>query len=128
MEHDRIIITICEHIIAQNALAGGDEGIGIEESAELWVVISALEIVEPGLSVLGLTAMPDCTLDTHTKPHGFRVGIFLRMYIDLQLTNKFPNVDLCAVRQHVANGITGDGLSIATSHQTGSGTIIGKVD
>jgi hypothetical protein len=40
------------------------------------IVKSALEIVERGLSVLGLTAMPDYTLDTHTKPRGFRVGIF----------------------------------------------------
>ena len=117
-----------EHIVAKNALSTTCIAVTIDKSTHRRIVISALEVVERGFSVLGLTATPDYALDTHTKPHGFRVGIFLRMYIDLQLTNKFPNVDLCAVRQHVANGITGDGLSIATSHQTGSGTIIGKVD
>ena len=50
------IITICKHIIAQDALAGRCEGIGINESADLGIVISALEIVERGLGFVVLAA------------------------------------------------------------------------
>ena len=35
-------------------MAGGDEGIGIEEAAEIGVVISGLEVIESGFSVLPL--------------------------------------------------------------------------
>ena len=50
-------------------------GVGVDEPAHIGIVITGLEIVERGLSVLGLTAMPDYALDTHTKSCGFRVGI-----------------------------------------------------
>ncbi len=70
--------------------------------------------------------MPDYALDTHTNPHGFRVGI-LRMYIDLQITDKLLNVDLGAVGQHVANGVTGSSLIHVPSQHIIPGTIIGIV-
>ena len=56
-------------------MAGGGKGVGVKESAEFGIVITGLEVIEFGFSVLGLTAMLDYALDTHTKPHGFRVGI-----------------------------------------------------
>ena len=43
-----IVQTIGEHIIAQNALAGGCEGIGIDEAAEFGIVIAVLEVIEFG--------------------------------------------------------------------------------
>ena len=43
-----IVHTVGEHVIAQEALAGGNEGVGIEESAPFGVVIPALEIIELG--------------------------------------------------------------------------------
>jgi len=45
----RIIATICKHIVAEEVLAGGGVGIGIEEAANLGIVISGLQIIEPGL-------------------------------------------------------------------------------
>ena len=42
----RIIKTIGKHIVAQQALACGDEGIGIDESADLGIVITGLEVVQ----------------------------------------------------------------------------------
>ena len=45
---DRVIAAVGKHVIAQEALTGGDEGIGVEESAPGGVVITALEIIEPG--------------------------------------------------------------------------------
>ena len=74
---NRIIQAISKHIIAQDALAGGNERIGIDESTHLRIVIAGLQIVEFRLSVLGLATIPDYALHTHTKPHGFRVGILL---------------------------------------------------
>ena len=58
--------------------------------------------------------MPDYTLDTHTKPHGLRVGIFenpqfpmsaIVFTIGHRLTDMLPSVGLCAVREHIANGV-----------------------
>ena len=69
------IIAVGKHIIADDALASGDEGVGVDEAAEVGIVIPGLEVIEAGFSVLGLTAMLDYALDTHTKPQGFRVGI-----------------------------------------------------
>ena len=51
---DRVIAAICEHVIAEDALAGGDEGVGVDEAADLGVVITALQIIEPGILGKGL--------------------------------------------------------------------------
>ena len=45
----RIIVAVGKHVIAQFALAGTYISISIEESAELRIVISALQIIEPQL-------------------------------------------------------------------------------
>ena len=48
----RIVITVGKHVIAQEALAGGGEGIGGIEAAQAGVVIPGLEVVELKFSVL----------------------------------------------------------------------------
>ena len=50
-----IIPAIGKHVITQNALSSRNQGIRVEESAYAGVVITGLEIVERGLSVLELT-------------------------------------------------------------------------
>ena len=45
-----------------------------------------------------------------------------------QFTDKPPNVDLGAIRQYIANGVTGNGLAIIAGQQITPGTIIGIVD
>ena len=56
---DWIIQTICKHIIAQQALAGGNEGVGVDEAAEFGVIISALEIIESRFVVVDIaTVLP----------------------------------------------------------------------
>ena len=40
--HYRIIEAIRKHIVAEETLAGGDEGIGVEETAPLGVIITGL--------------------------------------------------------------------------------------
>ena len=52
---DGIIYTVGKHVIAQFALAGTYISVGIEEAAEVWIVISALQIIEPQLEVVYLT-------------------------------------------------------------------------
>ena len=42
--------------MTQHALAGGGIGVGVDESADAGIVIPGLEIVEPGLSVVGIAA------------------------------------------------------------------------
>ena len=76
MKIHRIIQTVGKHVIAQDALAGGGVGIGIDESAQFGIVVTGLEVVERGLGVLVLSTMPYYAIYTHTKLHEFRVDIF----------------------------------------------------
>ena len=51
--HDRVILTICEHIGAEEAVSvGGGEGIRIEEPAVRKVVVPALEVVKARFAVV----------------------------------------------------------------------------
>ena len=54
---DRIIGAVGEHVVTQHARAGGDKGVGVEEAAPGGVVITALEIIEPGFLVINITAV-----------------------------------------------------------------------
>ena len=49
--NNRIITAICKHIVSHEALASACKGIRIDESADAGIVISALEVVEPGIYV-----------------------------------------------------------------------------
>ena len=56
--HDRVILTICEHIGAEEAVGvGGGEGVGVNEPAVGKVVVPALEVVEAGLGVVIIAAV-----------------------------------------------------------------------
>jgi hypothetical protein len=44
-----IIAAVGKHVIAQHALAGGYEGIGVEEAAQFGIIIAALQIIEPAI-------------------------------------------------------------------------------
>ena len=61
-EIDRIIPAVGKHVVAEDALAGGGEGIGINKSANLRIVITALKIVERGLGIVQLAAGAKCAL------------------------------------------------------------------
>ena len=73
---NRIIPTIGKHVIAQDALTSRNECISIDESAQLGIVITGLEVVERGLSVLWLSAMRSYAFDTHTKSYGISCGYY----------------------------------------------------
>ena len=53
----RIIVTICKHIVTQEALSGRSKGIRIDEPANAGIVISGLEIVEPGFSEVAVAVL-----------------------------------------------------------------------
>ena len=63
-------MAVGKHVIAQDTLSGGDEGIGINESADFGIVISALEIIESGLCGAGL-ATPARGYMSPTPQRGF---------------------------------------------------------
>ena len=50
--------TIDKHVIAEQSLSSRSEGIRVDESAQFGIVISALEIVESGLSIVSLATGP----------------------------------------------------------------------
>ena len=47
-----IVQTIGKHIVAQDTLAGGDESVGVDKSAEVGIIITALEVIELGFLVV----------------------------------------------------------------------------
>ena len=53
----RIIVTIYKHIVTQESLASTCECVSINEAAGAGIVISALQVVEPGFSVI-VVAVP----------------------------------------------------------------------
>ena len=56
--HDRIILTICEHIGAEEAIGvGGSEGVGVNEPAVGKVVVPALEVVKARFAVVIVTTV-----------------------------------------------------------------------
>ena len=52
-----IIQAIGKHIVAEDALASTGVGVGIDESAQFWIVISTLEIIEAGFSIVVVAAV-----------------------------------------------------------------------
>ena len=55
---DGVIPTIGKHVIAENTLAGGNEGVGVDEAGDFGVVISGLQVIEPGILGGGLVMLP----------------------------------------------------------------------
>ena len=49
--HYGIIVAIGKHIISQQALSGGDIDVRIEEAACSGIIISALQVIQPGILV-----------------------------------------------------------------------------
>jgi hypothetical protein len=45
----RIIAAIGKHVIAEDTLSGRCKCIGVEEAADLGVVITGLQVIEPGI-------------------------------------------------------------------------------
>ena len=65
-----IVQTIGKHIVAQDTLAGGDESVGVDKSAEVGIIITALEVIELGFgdTLLATTYKMPCEIAscTHT--------------------------------------------------------------
>ena len=53
----RVVATIGKHVITEKTLPRASKGIRIDESADAGIVISALQVVEPGFSVV-VVAVP----------------------------------------------------------------------
>ena len=51
---NRITVTICEHIVTKETSSGTCHAISIDESADAGIVITALEVVEPGFRVVAV--------------------------------------------------------------------------
>ena len=55
----RIIIAIGEHISAEEALAGTAVGVGVYESGDSGVIITALEVIEAGFVIIVIATVAD---------------------------------------------------------------------
>ena len=52
-----IVLAVRKHVIAQDTLTSGCIGVRVDESTHLRIVITGLEIVERGLTVVYVTAI-----------------------------------------------------------------------
>ena len=71
--YDRIIPTICKHVVANKALAGGGVGICVDEAADLGIIVTGLEVIELGISVVALATDPKNSLsvqENSSSPEG----------------------------------------------------------
>ena len=65
----RIVVTVGKHIVAQGALSSSNQPIRIKESTDFGIVISALQIIEPGLCGAGIATLARSYM-THTPQRG----------------------------------------------------------
>ena len=68
---DRIIAAVGKHVIAEDALTGGDEGVGVDEAADLGIIITALQVIEPGISVVLVAAWDIKVKSQHRRYHDY---------------------------------------------------------
>ena len=52
----RIVVAICEHIAAEEALAGGGKDVRIDEPAHLRVIVTAVQVIESRLLGIGVAS------------------------------------------------------------------------
>ena len=71
---DRVIPAVCEHIATEDALAGGDIGVGADEAADYGIIISALQVIEA--CFLG-RILPETTF---LSPAGIAKGYLCRWF------------------------------------------------
>ena len=53
MDH-RIIATVCKHIVSNKPLPCGNQCVRVDEPADLWIIVSALEVVQPRFLVVDI--------------------------------------------------------------------------
>ena len=99
-KHDWIIATIGKHIVPNKALAGGGEGIGVEEAAHLGVVISTLQVVEAGFLVIDISSISQRIDNAEGGGHGAGAGELLA-----------PGI--VAITDHSVSGLVQNGYHIA---------------
>ena len=68
-----IVPAIGKHVIAEEALAGGDEGVGVDKSADGGVVITALQVIEAGIGVVLVAAWDITVKSQHRRYHDYSV-------------------------------------------------------
>jgi uncharacterized protein (DUF849 family) len=81
------VVAIGKHVIAQDALAGGGVGVGIDEPAQFGIIITGLEVVERSFGVLELVARPIFSFLSPKKSRRFFGGCCcLSSLYDIQFT------------------------------------------
>ena len=65
---DRIIPTVGKHVVSEETLAGGNEGVCIDESAPLGVIVAGLEVIQPGVYGTLLATGPFLALSGRREP------------------------------------------------------------
>ena len=54
---DGVIVAVGKHVIAEQALAGGNKCVGVDEPPDLGVVITALEVIQPRLIIVDIATV-----------------------------------------------------------------------
>ena len=70
---NRIIQTICVHIVSEKSLTGGRKAVGVDEATDCGVVIARLQVIKARLVVVVVTAIAERVCRAHLEPTVGRV-------------------------------------------------------
>ena len=68
-----IVAAVGKHVITEDALTCGNEGVGVDKSADCGVVITGLQVIEAGISVVLVAAWDIKVKSQHRKYHDYIV-------------------------------------------------------
>ena len=128
----RIILTIRKHIVPEQACSGAAVGVRIDEPLHNRVVISALQVIEPGFGVVVVAAVAEGVQICVVAGFGQHIapGVVGILGIDSVLaTLVFELHHIALGIEHIMEGVVaGDGGIIVTPHGEGSaGFVIEEV-
>ena len=70
---NRIIAAVGKHVITEDALTCGNEGVGVDETADCGVVITGLQVIEAGIGVVLVAAWDITVKSQHRRYHDYNV-------------------------------------------------------
>ena len=80
---DRIIPAVGKHVITEDTLTSGNEGVGVDEAADGGIVISGLQIIEPGILGGRLAKSSFFTLAGNVKELSLKSAYLCNNYVNI---------------------------------------------
>ena len=67
---NRVIIAICQHIVPNKSLSCANISIRIDKPTHCWIVVTALEIIQPGLGIVDISTVAQRIMNAQRGSQG----------------------------------------------------------